>query len=257
MRDSTSEHYADYVAFIEAVTTFPESQSKIHGTHHQPDFIPHTNYSPGDWLAPVLVVIVFATGLLTRYYGSKAFIVVKAFFTGISSESTDENSLFSHSSGKFLTVIAATGVGLFSFLGVDYYLQPELNNFADFGLFLLLTVAAVILAFLKLLVYEVLAVLFDLKSVSGDFFNYYFGFLISAGLILLPFSVFLAYSNFMNFEHALAAGCILTAALFVLQLGKIFYRYTFHYRFSPGYNILYLCSLEILPWLLVAVKVAK
>lgn len=257
MRDSASENYADSAAFIDAVTTLPEKHIEKSIASQKHVFIPNNPYTPGDWLVPVLVFLFFATGILVRHFGSRTFTIIKEFFTGISSDPGDGNSLFTHPPGKYLTAIAASGVGLFSFLGIDYYLDPGLANFASFGLFLLLTLTAVIVAFLKLLVYEILAVLFDLKSVSGDFFNYYFGFLITAGVVLLPFSVFLAYSNLIDFEYGFIAGCVATGVLFILKLGKVFYRYTFHYRFSPGYNILYLCSLEFLPWLLAIVKVVK
>lgn len=257
LRDSADTGYTDSIAFIESVILLPQRQLNNSAATEPPVFTPNPRYEPGDWLVPVLLVILIVAGLTTRYYGSKTFASIREFFTGASSDFTDGDFILNQGSGRFLTAIAAAGVGLFSFLGVDYYLQPEFNDFANFGLFLLLTIVAVLLAFLKLLLYEVLAALFDLKSVSGDFLNYYFGFLISAGILLLPFSVFSAYSGILNFEHAFAAGCIITAALFVMQLFKTFYRYTFHYRFSPGYNILYLCSLEILPWLLLILKLME
>ncbi len=251
LRDTSHNEVNDSILFHQALTQMPAVFQEETPAATPLPFEPLNTYSPGDWLFILFFSLLLCLGLLLRIFRNNTFAVVKEFFGEVTAQNDTEESLFGYPSGKYLTLTAAAGVGVFTFLGIDYFTNPELGGLASFGLFLVLTLAALISGFLKLLLYEVLARLFDLKNVTGDFYRLYFGFLIVTGHMLLAVSVILAYIKVLDFEVVFLAGCAIAGLLYITQLIKVFLHYTFHYRFSPGYNILYLCSLEIIPVLLV------
>ncbi|MFW5819782.1 MAG: DUF4271 domain-containing protein [Bacteroidota bacterium] len=152
---------------------------------------------------------------------------------------------------SFLNVLYYLTTGIFLYLVLDYfrYYPFELQ-----GLNLLLAVTAFLLSYsiFRFMVMKVTGYLFNRQKLISEaiFHNLLYNKII--GIVIIPFILLLAYTQGIFQDISLSLGLFLLLALNIMRILRliIFFLKSIVFIF---YFILYLCTLEIIP-LLVIVK---
>lgn len=147
-----------------------------------------------------------------------------------------------------IQTIILSSICLFNEL-VEY--DPDKSG-AESPLITILTFVSAIIIFLiiKLLVYKILGYIFDLKDVIRGWIRTYIVVLEIYGLLFFIPTLLLIYSNYWHLQIA----CFMLAILIIGQI-ILFYRIAVYFireKFNFLFLIAYLCSLEIIPYLLLA-----
>ena len=191
----------------------------------------------GMLLLLLVVAVLFSSSSLGR--------MIKALF-----EITDRNSIFNdttinNSPARFLLNLFFIAVfSLFSFL----YLHPETESFLLIGYLRFLGVTALFFV-AKLLLFNMLGFVFLNPSVLKTARETYFNIFSLLGIILYPLLVIRIYATSF-FDHKIldytVLFSLLLASLFIVyKLIQIF----FGKLVDLFYILLYLCTLEILPFI--------
>lgn len=203
---------------------------------------------------PILTISLLLLFLLFGYvinYGRKMIVeTTKDFFY-----LKERSSIFIDSSANALPLkisfviisIGSIGLFLYSLFFHEDTSSSFQNKLVYLALFFLLTIS--FFAF-KLLTFKSLGYIFFDKSTSSIFIRDYFSIIFGLGIVLLPVVIGLIYTDERFFMVFLITGLILFLCSLLLILYKIFQIFLVN-LYSLFYILLYLCTLEILPIVIV------
>ncbi len=216
--------------------------------------LPLNAYST-DW---VLIVLLLCTALFTWiYYSSSKRIkqIFNATFTNRSiNQLTRDGDLFKERISIPLTINYLITFSLFIFFTIHYFVNFKENNLYNIFTFLKIFGLVSFLIFAKWLITSFIGFVFKNNNASSYFLLNSLIFNIVLGLLLLPFDIFLFYSI-----QSIAQNLLFVGFLIILIINAIrYFRYLIigisYSKFSQFYLFLYLCTLEILP-LLILIKI--
>lgn len=222
----------------------------IKSTHNFPftDLL-NRDLSP-DWILiiSIFVLAIFAwiNVIYTRFIGN----IFKSTVNYQVSQRlyNDPNLVQKRISSLFVVIYFITG-GLYLFLVYDYF-SPGWFPYSDIKLFFIFTGFILSFWLLRIILYKLTGLIFDqLKKFNeGIFHNSLFNKL--AGIVFVPFIILIAYTRDIFLDIAVYLSLIVFAGLILLRIwrGGIFIAKNV---VSLFYFILYLCSLEILPVMVV------
>ncbi len=202
--------------------------------------LPQTEY----WVFICLIVLLVLLVVAVAFSSSSLVLAVKMLFQIDDRTSSFSNMAAISSSSRFLFI--AFFLGVLSFLGY-LYVHPQGSDFllSKYGLFLGITTSFLLL---KLLLARLLGFVFLDPSLFKIARETYLNILSLLGIALFPLLVFCIYTPFLsdNLLIIIVISFILFALLlFAFRLIQIF----FSKIVDSFYILLYLCTLEILPFL--------
>jgi hypothetical protein len=206
------------------------------------------NFS-SDWFLISSIISLFILGL-SRYYFSKYF---KQFsksvlnFNLLSKLHSDKNVLFKRFL-QILKVVFSINAGIFITLIIKHYFK--IDNFNALILFILLMFVIPIFYSIKTFINIRIAKIFDISEIISEYtfiYNFYNKLL---GIILLPLIILMLYFKEIPYNYYIYAGLVLFLTIILIKfLWGV--QIIFRKGGSLFYMILYLCSLEIIPFLLL------
>jgi hypothetical protein len=210
-----------------------------------------------DWMFPVLLGVLAMITFLKIFY-SRYFKRLFAAFVNLNLANQlvrDENVLIQRASVLMNVVFYLVAALFLYFLGNWRHWELDGLEFG-FSRFIFFAVLVAAVYALKLLILKSCGTVFGIdREMSAYIFNI---FLVNSvlGILLLPVIVLLAFATWIPADWLirLALAIVLLSFLYRLVRGVLIGRAS--PAFSPFYLILYLCTLELAP-LLVVVKLAS
>jgi len=216
--------------------------------------IHHANFS-ADWIFWIILggFILLA---MTKFYFEKRLALI---FSSVFSRSSAnllirESNAFRFQSFSFLLIIYLISITLFVFQ-VFRYLSPGSVDFWPNILFYLKIVGAFIAFFLiKITTIRIVGFIFKNPHTASEYIQNMFIFNLFAGIILLPLVLFIHYSHSSLFLFVSFGFLII---LMILRFIRGIFVGLSDHKFSLFHLFLYLCTLEILPLIVIAKLIDK
>lgn len=203
-----------------------------------------------DWLVGVLIASILL-------FASVRLIFNKYLNQLIQSTTNYSTFLRTFRERYFNLLHASFRLDLIFSLNLALLMYQIMNNFkinpgADhtYGIYLICYAAVVGYFFAKRLIYFILGVLTESRSEVQEYLFSITVFNRVLGVFLLPVTAIVAFVPLSQPEIVMILGVVIVAVFYIMSLvrgGKIFLKK----HFSISYLILYLCTLEILPLLLI------
>jgi len=158
-----------------------------------------------------------------------------------------EGSLLFQGFPALLIILNAFTLAFFAFKTYnDFY--PDSLYFSIFEGFLILFAAIIIFQIGKILTISFISILFDTRKISSRYMLDQYMFYITNGLILFPLLLLFQFSNFKIF---LFIALFIHLSLWLYRLIRAFIIGLECTNYSWYYLIVYLCTLEVLPFFLL------
>lgn len=243
---------ADSIGIVSNKPTLTSSVIAPHQRPNQNDFklIPKVENS-SSWLFIYLLVTLLITSLISRFYRKRFSIVLNApwqsrYYNQISNES----KLFDHPLNFMLFVLYSANLAFFIVMAVQNFKSDFLLQWNIFGVFSVLILLIMAYTFLKTMAAKFTSILFkqsDFASIYGAQLHLSQN---NIGVYLLPFLWILMY-------HPIPYSYRIIVLFFigfgVFRMVKSLISLTTSTRLSLYQIFLYLCTVEILP-LIVVIK---
>jgi len=238
----------DTVVYREAPEAYPSliTEQKVEG-----DMISESReeYHHPYWVSGIIILclILFAWGRL--FFRRRLDMVFRAVFAkNYANQLIREGNLFNERIGLVLFLVYLQMISLLVFLSLPLF--PQLKLPFE-GALLYLAILGFFLAFwvVKLSVSRVLSVLFNTGEHSSELLANMYLFNLFAGIILLPLVVCMAFADRQIFFYISLLVLALIYAYRIVREAQVGFKII---KFSPFHLFLYLCTLEILPIIVLA-----
>jgi hypothetical protein len=244
-------------------TTFPQQslvmpaktycQSPFSGHQLQPDF-PATKtiekYQP-DWIAGLLIGFLVLLAWAQFYYFKRVKQILKAPLTRrFLNQLTRDGNLFKERVSIAIGIVYVLAFSLLIFQFNTLVLKAPVRGTHGFQQFLIITLLFTLFWFIKIFAIQFLGFVFKTRATTREYLTNILIFSLVSGLIILPVLIVAIY-----LKSVLLIYCCLSLVVlfFFFRLVRGFFIGINLTKFSYIFLIVYLCSLEILP-LLILVK---
>ena len=205
---------------------------------------------PAWFIATLLVVILLLAWVRVRY--SRFFgLALKSFTVNrFAGQLIREERVFTHGGALLLSLVALLSIGLFAYQLT--YLQPfSWINPTGFVLFLIIAVGLFAFAIVKLILYNIFGFILNMKNNTVVYiFNItLFNWVLS--ILLLPIAILVEFLTIAPPLYFIITGITLVIIFYIGCISKILYLGFTTTSYSLFYIIFYLCTLEILPLIII------
>lgn len=204
-----------------------------------------------DWIFGVLVLIIFIVALMMKFANSNLFELLKGCFSKQQLEITVKDG----TKINFFSLIPVffVFIPIFSFLifCICNYYEVAVYNFKGYILYLIIFGILVVFYLLKMFFIRFFGSVFRGKKISLFYiqiqlnFNFLMGF-----LLIIPVILAIYAGNFYE-EIFIFISLFLIVSLYVVKIIRSFYVIIKTFKFSRFYLFFYLCTIELLPILLI------
>jgi len=213
---------------------------------------------PAGYPSAVTAFIIFALiyiAIIKHKFGRNMLDVFRSVFSLSQSmrlyeESRETDRHAAVFSNIWFTIITGIYITIvFPFFGISPFLESHTLSILFFSF------ATGLLYFLKARIWQTLGIVFHVEKLSGLYIHNMFLYNRNAGLIVFPLVAFIPYMTEIITPYLVFGVIVVFLIFYLLRLYRFFI--IFHAQIvSVFYFILYLCTLEILP-LLILIKSCK
>jgi len=204
--------------------------------------------NPG-WIHGMIVICFLLFAIAQYGYFRRMQQIFKAFFANrLFNQLSRDGGLFSERVSLFLFISFILSFSLFIFKAYDFYFEIPAKGLYSFILYAKITAGVLLFYLLKMGLYNISGFIFkSIKETSDYILNIYiFGQV--TGVLLLPLIVLITY---INTGIVLYLGLIIISMAYIYRLFRGVMITVSNVKISAYYIFLYLCTLEILPLLLL------
>lgn len=203
-----------------------------------------------NWMTLLLVGVLFLVGVLRVFYQKKFNLFINSFISKrFSNQIIREENGLTQSTSIILTIIFFLSVSFFFYLSGQYYHQfPYKTN--EFEQFLMILIGCLGFYFFKLIANKIIGYIFKIYRETDEYIFNQFIVLQIIGLLLCTWCILLNYSTIISKEYIIFIGFGTLVLGFFVRMVKSFGIANMS-SYSPIYIFLYLCSLEILPLIII------
>jgi len=208
------------------------------------------------WIVLSLAVMFALVGLIRAFFPGAFGRIIGAFFDNTQlNQLSKEDAPFLSWPYLLLYFVMGFAVGMFVFL-VNLSGFINIGYSVDVRLFLLLSLSSIVLFTVKIMVLRATAHVFDIKRMlrryeTALFLSYY-----NVAFLFLVFALMLSMLPFSAANWLVPLALSLAALLLIFRLGKSAFDLIRNYRFPIFYFIVYLCTLELAP-ILILIKIVS
>lgn len=202
------------------------------------------------WMLPVLLLIFSLIAYVRVAYGKRFNRLFSSLWRlQILRQVMREELVFSHRASILLhfNFVLVAALTLFSWMTIT---NRRLFNLDGFLLYASLAGIVASIYIVKLIFYSILRRVFKDPGIIREYLFEVFLINKAAGILLLPFIIGLVIANISK-AHALILIIAISAFIFIVFRFIQGLRLSMDYKVSGIYIILYLCTLEILPFLVL------
>ncbi|MFZ4521126.1 MAG: DUF4271 domain-containing protein [Bacteroidales bacterium] len=212
----------------------------------------HPRESQPDWVLGVLVLCLVLIAWVQVFYHKRVEQIFRAPFSKrFINQLTRDGNLFQERIAVALGIVYFLTFSLLIYEFNELILGYSVRGISGITLYGLITMVNIGVLAVKLAMIQVLGVIFKTKETTGNYLLNLLIFALLSGPMLLVFMVFIVYLKSVAILYICLALFIL---LFALRFMRGFFIGIALSKFSYLFLFVYLCSLEILP-LLVLIKI--
>jgi len=203
------------------------------------------------WMLPVLILVLALVAYVRGAYGRRLSRLFNSLWRiQILRQVMREELVFSHRASILLhfNFVLVASLAIYSWLKLT---DTDFLNLEGFTLYAALAGIVASVYIVKLIITTILRKVFKDPGLIREYLFEVFLINKAAGILLLPLALGLLILNISNANTLLLAIAII-ALLFILFRFFQGLRLSLDYKVSSVYIILYLCTLEILPFLVLA-----
>jgi len=217
------------------------------------------NYDPKYWISVTLFIAILLYAWLRSNYGKRLRQILNAFFTSRMNQLDREESAVSNRVSVALFFLFILIISLFFYQIFDFGVAVKKESFSFFYdtsgilLYVQLCLLISVLYFFKIGLIYFLGYLFKAENAASEYVFNIFLFNEILGLFLLPVTITMSFLKLLPAEALIYSGLLIIMIVFAY---RIFRSVTGNQNqnISKYYLFLYLCTLEIMP-LVVILKV--
>lgn len=203
------------------------------------------------WILVIIILSIITIGYLYSGFNTQLKSVISSFFSfRISIQSSREEQSLFHPASIFLSLNFLLTASLF-ILQVAVT-NKKLSLSIDFSFLSFLIIIGIIFStyLIKIASHKLIGFIFGLQQQINE---YVYTILLSKqiiGICFLPIIIFISYGEKSFLNEIIYTGFVLLILAYIFRVGKGAFS-LLRRRITPFYLILYLCTLEVLPLLLV------
>jgi hypothetical protein len=206
------------------------------------------NVSNRDWITVHLLICLILTAGIQMYYGKRLGQIVKAFFgTRYTSILSKEGNLFRERISIPLFIIYLISFSLLIYLIIAGGSDVTVFNLSGLKFFSIIIMFVLLTWFIKNLALNFIGVIFKNQLILSDYMHTNFIFNMVTGLVLLPFII---VSVFVSVEFLVYIGVAIWLLIYFYRFVRELFTGLSYANFSLFSRILYLCTFEIIPFLI-------
>lgn len=248
-----SQLFADTSVLVKSNPIIQHPESFITETSTANFIVSIKEKTNGDWIT-LLLLFGFILLAISKFIFRKRFSdLFKAFWArNYSNQLMRDGNIFKEQFGLLLFLLYIISIPLFYSLSIIYLIPKQ---HLDFSLTLVIQAAAfpIILWVYRILFIKTTAFIFKTTKPSDEILTQLFIFNLLSGVIILPFITLFYYSEFPIF---LIAGIIVWSFVQIYRFIRLFVIGISYSIFSGLHLFLYLCTLEIVP-IVILVKIVS
>lgn len=202
------------------------------------------------WVLAVLAFLLIVFAIVKQTFSKQLGSIVQSFFSNRAlSNLNKEDNLFT--SWPFLLLFIQFGftIGMFFYLVAKNQDKSLVAN--GFQSYLTISIIIVILYILKILILRILGFVFNVQKPINEYVSILYLSYFNSSLLFIPLVVAFALSPVKHSNFYIVIALVLVCVIFVFQFIRAGINILSHYRFSKVYLILYFCTLEICPILIL------
>ncbi|MCD4697792.1 MAG: DUF4271 domain-containing protein [Bacteroidales bacterium] len=204
-----------------------------------------------DWLAGHILISLIFIAWANIYFNKRLKQVFKSFFSQrYQHMMTREGNLFKERISIALFLIFIISYSILIFLGVTRFIDPTLISFTGFKLYALILLSVLIVWIVKNLLLTLVGITFKNRLILESYLLTNFVFNVVSAIFLLPLLIF---ANFLPSDQLITISVFFVLSVFIYRILRQFFTSLNYKKFSWFNRILYLCTFEITP-LLVLIK---
>ncbi len=202
------------------------------------------------WIIASIAFLLILFAFLKNVFDKQLSVIMQSFFSNrVLSNINKEDNLFT--SWPFLLLFVHFGftIGLFSYLAAKH----EKLSFAKdgFQVFVSISVGIIVLYVLKIVVLRLLGFFFNVQKPINEYISILYLTYFNASLLFMPLVIAFALSPPQYGKFYMATSIVLLLIIFAFQLIRAGINILSQNRFSKVYLLLYFCTLEICPILIL------
>jgi len=203
-----------------------------------------------NWIMISLIVIFLFLAWIRVFYNKVLKLTVRSAFNSlISNRSFREKNTLTIWGSFILNVFFILSAGFFIYLLFTFY-GYRIGNFSGFSTYAVLCLTLLIIYVVKLISTSLVGVIFDGSKSIAEYIHNVFIYNKTLGIFILPFILIVPYIPDPGKEIFLDIGGLLIIIMYLLRLFRGI-KLGFKINVSILYMILYLCTLEIFPVMIV------
>jgi hypothetical protein len=202
------------------------------------------------WVLGVIGIIIISFAVMKLVFTKQLSLVFHAFYDNrILAQINKEENVFTSWHFLFSYIIFSFTIGLFLYLFLDRY--ETTLEVSGFFLFLMISLAFGFLYGLKILVLRFVGFVFEIQKPIRDYINIIYLSFFNVSVFFIPLTLILILTVYKESNLILLIGVVITLTVIILQLLRAWVQILSNYKLSKFYLILYLCTLEICPILIL------
>lgn len=232
----------DFLRWIAFTNTF--------STDVQPDIV-KAKREP--WLIFIFGLLVLFFGIIKLAFPAETISLIQAFYDDrMRAQINKEDTLYSSWPFVFLYILFGFSFGLFLYLFNAYHIKNQ--EVLGLQAFVAMAVFIMVLFAIKIFITRMLGLVFDVRKAMSEYISLLYLSYFNAALIFLPAILVLSLTPQHIISSVLSTVLAVILCLFIYRFSKTLYSIQNKYRFPKFYLFIYLCSLEIVP-VLILIKV--
>jgi hypothetical protein len=205
--------------------------------------------NPG-WVSGVILICFFLFAIAQYSYFRRMQQIFKAFFANrLFNQLSRDGGLYRERISIFLFSSFIIAMSLFIFTICDFYFSIPKSSGAEILLFIKILFSVFMFYLLKMGLFNVSGIIFKAAKEASDYVLNIFIFGQIAGVALLPVIILVTY---IHSEIMIFTGIAMLASLYLYRLFRGLVITGSNAKISVYYLFLYLCTLEILPLILIS-----
>ncbi len=202
------------------------------------------------WILAVIGSLLLIFSILKNAFGKQLSAVVQSFYSNraLANLNKEDNLVTSWS---FLLLFVQFGfvIGLFFYLVAQYNMVAAVQG--GFVFYVSISVGVVIFFLLKVLVLRFIGFVFDIRKPVHQYISILYLSYFNASLLFFPLVIAFALSPAKYGSTYVFLGILVSIVTFFFQFIRASVNVISNYSFSKLYLMLYLCTLEICPLLIL------
>ncbi|MCD4746894.1 MAG: DUF4271 domain-containing protein [Bacteroidales bacterium] len=202
-----------------------------------------------DWILGILILCFFLFALVQVLYKKRIKQIFKSFFIKrYTNQLIRDGNLFNERITINLFIIFVLTFSLLIFKSAEFFIRFPQNIVFNFILYLKILIIFFILWFIKILAVIFIGRIFKLENMSKEYLLNILIFNLISGIFLLPSLVLITYIQSTAIIYIVL---IMIGLIILYRIIRGIFIGLSCLNFSLLYLILYLCTLEILPFLIL------